>query len=82
MKRRDPARMAGVPGLEQVERFSPAHLADNDPVGAQAQGRADKVLQAGAAAMGSELNHIGRSAAWSGTCYRVDWRWWFQHGAR
>ena len=33
MKRRDPARMAGVPGLEEVERFRPPDLADNDPVG-------------------------------------------------
>ena len=34
----DPAGMARVPGLEQIERFSPAHFADNDPVRAQAKG--------------------------------------------
>ena len=33
----DAAGMAGAPGLEEIERFGAAHLADRDAVGAQAQ---------------------------------------------
>ena len=39
----DPAGVAGVPGLQHVKRFGPANLAHDDPVGAQAKGRADEV---------------------------------------
>ena len=62
MQCRDPAGMSRVPGFQKVEGFRPANLADNDPVRPEAKGRAHKILQAGAAAMGSELNHIQRCA--------------------
>src|SRR5690606_31331910 len=39
----DAARVAGAPGFEQVERFSAAHLADGDTVGAQAQRGTDQI---------------------------------------
>ena len=39
----DAAGMARVPGLEHVERFGTADLADDDTIGAQAQRRADKI---------------------------------------
>ena len=35
----DAARMAGAPGLEQIQRLASANLADDDAVGAQAQSR-------------------------------------------
>ena len=34
----DPARMSGVPGLEERERRPVAHLPDDDPVGPQSHG--------------------------------------------
>ena len=54
--------MAGAPGLEQVERLGPAHLADRDPVGPKAQGRADQVGERGDAILGAQRNEIGRGA--------------------
>ncbi len=41
----DAARMAGIPGLQHVERLGAAHFTDNDPVWPEAQGRADKVCK-------------------------------------
>src|SRR5690606_15804380 len=41
--RGDPARMTRVPRLEHVERLAPAHLADDNAVGPQAQGRAHEI---------------------------------------
>ena len=35
--RADPARMAGAPGFQQVQRFGAAHLADRYTVGPQPQ---------------------------------------------
>ena len=37
MQREEPARMPGVPGLQHIERRPVPDLADNDPVGPQAQ---------------------------------------------
>ena len=39
----DAAGMAGVPGLQHVERFGAAHLADDDAVGPQPQRRAHQI---------------------------------------
>ena len=43
MDGRHAAVVAGVHGLEHVERLGPAALADDDPVGPHAQGVADQV---------------------------------------
>ena len=45
MHRRAPARMAGVPCLQEIERFAAPHLADDDAVGTQTHGRLNKYLQ-------------------------------------
>src|SRR5579885_1545133 len=47
------ARVAGVPGLEQIQRLVAAHLADDDPVGAHAQHLAHVPAQVGLAARNS-----------------------------
>src|SRR5579875_690676 len=44
------ARVAGVPGLEQIQRLMAAHLADDDPIGAHAQHLAHVPAQVGRAA--------------------------------
>ena len=48
MDGRDPARMAGVPRLEEVQGLAAPHLADDDAVGAQSHGRPDERLEADA----------------------------------
>ena len=52
--------MAGVPGLEHVERFAAAHLADDDSVGTQAEGRADEVGHCHRAGSGAKRDGVGR----------------------
>ena len=39
----DAARMAGAPGLEEVERLGTAHLANGDAVGPEAERAADEI---------------------------------------
>ena len=46
VNRRQRAVVTGVHGLQHVERFGAAALADDDAVGAHAQGVADKVADA------------------------------------
>jgi hypothetical protein len=58
----DPARMAGAPGFEQVEGFGPAHLADRDAVGAQAQRRTDQIGKRRHAILGPHRDKVGRGA--------------------
>jgi len=41
----DPARMAGAPGFEQIERLAAAHLANRNPIGPQAQRRLHQIGQ-------------------------------------
>ena len=41
--RPDPARMTGAPCFEQIECFGPAHFADGDAIGPQAQCGTDKI---------------------------------------
>ena len=43
MDGRDASRMAGAPSLEQIERFGATHLADDDAVRPQPQGRAHQL---------------------------------------
>ena len=45
MKGADAAGMAGAPGLQQVERFRAAHLADRDAIGTQAKRGAHEIGQ-------------------------------------
>ena len=58
----DAAGMAGAPGLEQVERFGAAHLADRDAVGAQAQRGADEIGERDDAVLGAQRDEVGRGA--------------------
>src|SRR3546814_16343411 len=60
--RADAARMAGAPGLEQVERLGTAHLADRDAVGAQPQGRADKIGERSDPVLGAHRDEIDRKS--------------------
>jgi len=52
--------MAGIPGLQHVECLGAADFADNDPVGTQAQGRADKVCERHRSRLGPQLHRIAR----------------------
>jgi len=54
----DAARMAGIPGLQHVECLGAADFADNDPVGAQAQGRADEVRKRHRSGLRTQLHGI------------------------
>ena len=58
----DAAGMAGAPGLEQVERFGAAHLADRDAVGTQPQRGANEVGERGDAVLGAQRHEVGRGA--------------------
>ena len=60
--RADAAGMAGAPGLQQVERFGAAHLADRDAVGPQAQRGADQIGERGDAVLGAQRHEVGRGA--------------------
>ena len=60
--RADPAGMAGAPGLQQIEGFRAAHLADRDAVGPQPQRRADEIGQRGDAILGPQRHEIGGGA--------------------
>ncbi len=62
MDRADAARMAGAPGLEQVERLGAANLADGNPVGPQPQRGAHQIRQRGDAVLGTHGDKIGRCA--------------------
>ena len=54
----DPAGVAGVPGLEHVERFRTTHLADDDAIGAQTQRGADEIGEACDSWLGAERDNI------------------------
>ena len=54
--------MPGVPGLEHVEGFRSAHLADDDAIGPQPQRRAHQIGQRGDAGLGAQRHAIGRRA--------------------
>ena len=43
----DAARMAGVPGFQEIERFSASHLADKDTVGTKPQGGSEQAAEIG-----------------------------------
>ena len=58
----DPARMAGAPGFEQVQRFRAAHLADGNAVGAQTQRRAHKIGKRCHAILRPHGDEVGRGA--------------------
>ena len=58
----DAAGMAGAPGLQEIERFGAAHLADRDAVGPQAQRRADEIGERGDAVLGAQRDEVGRAA--------------------
>jgi len=58
MQRGDPARMAGIPGLEEVQRFAAAYFADNDPVRPEPHGRAHQIAECDAGPVRPELRHI------------------------
>jgi hypothetical protein len=45
MQRGDPARMAGVPGLQEIERFGAAHFAHDDAIRAQTHRRANEIAE-------------------------------------
>ena len=66
----DAAGMAGVPGLQHVEGFGPAHLADDDAVGSQPQGRAHQVGQRGDAGLGAQRHAVGGGASEARACPR------------
>ena len=55
----DAAGMAGAPGLQKVEGFRPAHLADGDAIGAQAKRGADQIGQGDHAVLGAQRHQIG-----------------------
>ena len=56
----DPAWMTRSPGLEQIERFSAAHLTDGNAIGSQTQRRADQIGQSCNAILGPQRDEIGR----------------------
>ncbi|MNT44520.1 hypothetical protein D3C72_1810510 [compost metagenome] len=58
----DAARMAGRPGLQQVERLGAAHLADRYAIGPQSQGGADELGQGDDAVTGAQRHEVGRGA--------------------
>ena len=58
----DAAGMAGVPGLEHVERFGAAHLADRNAIGPQPQRGAHEIGQRGDAVLGAQRHQVGRGA--------------------
>jgi hypothetical protein len=58
----DAAGMAGAPGLQQIERFGAAHLADRNAVRAQAQRGADEIGERGDAVLGAHGDKVGRGA--------------------
>ena len=60
--RADPARMAGAPGLEQVQRFGAAHLADGDAIRPQPQRRAYEIGQARNPVFGAKRHEVRRQA--------------------
>ena len=62
MDRADAAGMAGAPGLQQIERFGAAHLADRDAVGPQAQRRAHQIGERGDAVLGAQRHEVRRCA--------------------
>ena len=57
-----PPGVAGAPGFEEVERLRAAHLADRDPIGPQAQRRANQLGQRDHAVLGAHGNEVGRGA--------------------
>ena len=58
----DAAGMAGAPGLQEIERFGAAHLADRDAVGTQAQRGAHEIGQRGDAVLGAQRHEVRRRA--------------------
>ncbi len=58
----DAARMAGAPGLQEVERLGTADLADRDAVGAQAQRRADEIGERGDTVRCPQRHQVQRRA--------------------
>ena len=62
VERADSARMSGAPGLQEIERLRPAHFADRDAIGAQAQRRADEIGERGRAILGAKRDQVRRRA--------------------
>ena len=58
----DAAGMAGVPGLQHVEGFGAADLADDDAVGPKPQRRAHQIGHGDDAGFGAQRHAIGRRA--------------------
>ena len=58
MKGCDAAGMTGVPRLEEIERLGSAHLAHDDAVGPQPEGRADQIRERDRSLLGAERYHI------------------------
>jgi hypothetical protein len=59
--------MSGAPGFQEIERFSPAHLANWDTIRAQSQGGADEIGQRRDAILRAQRHQI-RSLALKLTC--------------
>src|SRR3546814_7893118 len=51
-----------APGLEEIERLGAAHFADRDAVGAQPQGRPDKIGERSDPVLGAHRDQIGGGA--------------------
>ena len=58
----DPAGMAGAPGLQQIQRFGAAHLADRYAVGAKPQRGAHEIGERGDAILGAQRHEVRRLA--------------------
>ena len=58
----DAAGMAGAPGLQQVERFGAADLADRDAIRPQAQRGANEIGERGDAVLGAQRHEVRRLA--------------------
>ena len=62
MDRADAARMTGAPGLQQVQRFGAAHLADGDAIGPQPQRCAHQIGQGRDPVLGAQGHEVGGQA--------------------
>ena len=66
----DAAGMAGAPGLQEIERFGAAHLADRDAVGPQAQRGAHEIGERGDAVLGAQRHEVRRRGIAARGCPR------------